>query len=108
MRHTIPHSRAPTEDEGIPAWGLREISSAPTGRKHMDTAATEVCAAPAAMRYRHPATGGWHRLYGGHRQSAVWVDLVCGPDQPAVSVGPSRHSTGLHDFYPHGDLARAD
>src|SRR5947209_19648934 len=36
----------------MPAWRLRETSSATTGRKHMDTAATEVRAAPAAMRYR--------------------------------------------------------
>ena len=47
MRHATPHERAPTEDEGIPAWGLREPSSATAGRKHMDTAATEVRAAPA-------------------------------------------------------------
>src|SRR5262245_8020711 len=52
MRHTTPPSRSPTEDEGMPAWGLRELSSAITGRKHMDTAATEMRAAPAAMRYR--------------------------------------------------------
>src|SRR5262245_3672666 len=30
----------------------REPWSAPTGRKHMDTAATKVRATPAAMRYR--------------------------------------------------------
>src|SRR5262245_45913931 len=52
LRHTPPHARAPMEDEGMPAWGRHEPSSAPTGRTHMDTAATAVRAAPAAMRYR--------------------------------------------------------
>src|SRR5437870_13521946 len=51
-RHTTPHERSPTGDEGMPAWRLRETSSATTGGTHMDTAATEVRAAPAAMRYR--------------------------------------------------------
>src|SRR3989440_6718689 len=36
----------------MPAWRLRETSSATTGGTHMDTAATEVRAAPAAMRCR--------------------------------------------------------